>query len=510
MSNDQRRGSGELSGFSPLHYACARKDFGMVASTLDSGSNPNARDIYGQTPLHLATQSHRVDIMRKLVDGKANMNSQDNLGDSALHIAARSVFDEGVRMLLELGADPRVTNRKGQAPDAVSKNGRISSMILSYTNSSLEERSKVSCHSVDNFTELCSACVRGSIVAIESLVGPNPGLLSEKTVFGDTAFHISCELGNPDVARALLDAKADALSTNSRGKTGFEEAYAAGFKDFAERVSAVRDTSRPGQHSHADCDSGSRLAYSDLQYACARNDVYQVSKLLKSSETVQGINATNVYGDTALHYAARSGSIAIVKQLIEVGAKVDASSASSGDTPVMFAIRRGNRDIIQTLIDAGADLTIENKKGKSARELIKEKQIVIGEDTRDDQEGSAFTPLMYACVRGDFERAQHIVRKTQQSLTEVNIYGDNALSYACLGKSSELVQFLLSAKADIDHVNNLGDTPLHMAAISRHEGAACEIIKLLVQAGVDKEHRNHRGKTPRDICKNHSLIALLT
>jgi ankyrin repeat protein len=55
-----RRNSGELSGFSELHYACASKRAEKVTSLLAGGLDPNHRDIYGETGLHPAVQNNWI------------------------------------------------------------------------------------------------------------------------------------------------------------------------------------------------------------------------------------------------------------------------------------------------------------------------------------------------------------------------------------------------------------------------------------------------------------------
>jgi len=56
-----------------------------------------------------------------------------------------------------------------------------------------------------------------------------------------------------------------------------------------------------------------------------------------------------------LFWAIKNGNLEKVKELIDAGADVNASSCCS-DTPLYFACKLGNTQIAKLLIDSGADL----------------------------------------------------------------------------------------------------------------------------------------------------------
>jgi ankyrin repeat protein len=67
----------------------------------------------------------------------------------------------------------------------------------------------------------------------------------------------------------------------------------------------------------------------------------------------------NKPGWTALHYAATSGNVVIIKMLLEHYAYVDTESPN-GSTPLMMAAKYGTGDAVRALLDGGADPMVKN------------------------------------------------------------------------------------------------------------------------------------------------------
>jgi len=76
-------------------------------------------------------------------------------------------------------------------------------------------------------------------------------------------------------------------------------------------------------------------------------------------------------GWTALHYAAAAGDDAIVRQLLQHGAAIDAASprASGSFTPLMMAAREGHDRTVQLLLQAGAATALRNGEGLDAAHI---------------------------------------------------------------------------------------------------------------------------------------------
>lgn len=125
-----------------LHVAIENGHFGLAGYLLEAGADPNAADRVGYTPLHAITNARRValgdanpppkptggltslDLVRKLASHGANLNASltgpgllnlgiQVYGPTAFLAAAHTSDLEFMRTLVELGADPLLTDRNG-------------------------------------------------------------------------------------------------------------------------------------------------------------------------------------------------------------------------------------------------------------------------------------------------------------------------------------------------------------------------------------------------------------
>jgi ankyrin repeat protein len=65
---------------------------------------------------------------------------------------------------------------------------------------------------------------------------------------------------------------------------------------------------------------------------------------------------------TALHMAARRGSVAVAEALLDCGANIEARD-SLGDTPLRRSVNCGQAEVARLLVSRGADVHSKGNKG---------------------------------------------------------------------------------------------------------------------------------------------------
>jgi len=82
----------------PLHIAAKNGDIDEVRRLLESGANPNVRNLNGETPLLSAVCSLRADILKLLLDHGANPKVGNSLGSPLAH-AREYKWMDGINIL---------------------------------------------------------------------------------------------------------------------------------------------------------------------------------------------------------------------------------------------------------------------------------------------------------------------------------------------------------------------------------------------------------------------------
>ena len=125
-----------------------------------------------------------------------------------------------------------------------------------------------------------------------------------------------------------------------------------------------------------------------------------------------------------------------------------------------------------------------------------------------DENGS--TALHEAVIIEDLDRVKFLVSRGYEIDTKNNV-GMTPLHLAAMfNKGTEISTILTCCGADIHAVGNGGITPLHCAiANCKMNDRDIEVVKLLISHGADICAKNNAGKTPHDIVKSWNHIELI-
>lgn len=203
-------------------------------------------------------------------------------------------------------------------------------------------------------TRLPGAARAGDRKALDGLLTAGAAVNTTETD-GTTALHWAVYRDDAVMTARLIDAGANVNVANRNGATPLTLACANGGAAIVERLLAA------GADANAAPSGAPPLA------TCAGSGADAAVRALMASGA--DVNAAdNWRGQTALMWAAAENHTAIIKVLLEGGAKVDARS--KGDfTALMFAVRQDARDAARLLIKADADVNFTAPSSQSALRL---------------------------------------------------------------------------------------------------------------------------------------------
>jgi ankyrin repeat protein len=199
-----------------------------------------------------------------------------------------------------------------------------------------------------------------------------------------------------------------------------------------------------------------------------------------------------------LHFAAQNLSADIVKLLLARGADCNAKEPKEKQTALHVAAKTGQMQIVRILIDWRAEPSAEDGKGRRPIHRAAERGYsdvvqflirIVPSFSMSDEEGR--TPLFAACERGQLATAQQLIRYGSNTM-KANKLGRTPLHAAVVKGVEEIVQILLQNGSDPNAFDKTGRTPLHEAAIHGVD----TIAEVLISAGANVNHRDNEDKTP--------------
>lgn len=99
-----------LQGETPLMLAAINNQMALAAQLIAQGADVNKP---GWSPLHYAASKGHIGMMRMLIENHAYLDAESPNGTTPLMMAAHYGGSMATKLLLEEGADPRLTNQLG-------------------------------------------------------------------------------------------------------------------------------------------------------------------------------------------------------------------------------------------------------------------------------------------------------------------------------------------------------------------------------------------------------------
>jgi len=229
-----------------------------------------------------------------------------------------------------------------------------------------------------------------------------------------------------------------------------------------------------------------------LHWAVEHDDVELAELLLTAGARV---SARTREGVMPLQLAAINGSAGMLGRLIRSGADPNAPLTAAGDTALMLAARTGKTDAVRLLLEARADVNAKESWGgttalmwavteghvDAARLLI-----AAGADV------NARSHYVAAANGRGFEGRTPVASRTDEKVEEFASGWLTPLMFAARDGRLELARLLAEAGADVDAVAGDGKTALALAIFN----GSYDVASFLVDRGADVNKADAQRFTP--------------
>ena len=528
----------------PLHLA-ARKGHADITDLLleqpEVRRTINEFKTYddGFTPLMTAVKSGHPDILEKLVAVGGDVNQMDNERRHSLVIAIESGNVETARALIRLGADTLKVSQKKNAPALVHEIGKKNydeMLLLLYTTGfDLDARDN------GGQTALNKACDQHDKEKIRALLalGANPnipnsygrrpldtvmdhysfaysdhseiiGMLLSKGAHADMShsptmqsapLHIAARNGNMKVVEMLLahNIHIDVPERGNGGMTPFLSACDNG-RD---------DTARLLKRHGADITKKDSYGRGAIHFAARGGSVKLLKSLLAKPALAADLETLDKKGRTPLHHACEKGQDETAALLMAKGARIDTFD-NEGFTALHRAVESNYMPDFLTSFEKAlgsrADWNLTAKNGdtllhaaiKNGQLPVAEKLVALGADImRKDAEGH--TPLLVAAINNNEDILGALVKTLKEREIPLDLQRDadgwTALHHAAGHYTPALAIHLLEGGADVNARATDGTTPLLVAA----RAGQSDLAEFLLSKGADLNAQNDAGETVFDV-----------
>ena len=421
-------------------------DLAEARALIAADADPDVPQGDGATALHWAAHRGDVEAAALLIEAGADVNAANTLGATPLWLAAKNGNAPIVELLLEAGANPNVTLRMGETP-------------------------------------LMSGARSGDLRVVELLIDRGAAVDAVEYERHQTALMWAAAQQHADVVRLLA-----ARGANVHARTRVW--------DQLENTAGNTNTSGNFRKNH-----GGSTA---LHFAARNGDVESARALVDAGADVNDIAAA---GTSALVIAAHSGHGPLGIYLLEQGA--DPNAADAGYTALHAATLRSQVELAAALLDRGAEVDAIVERGTPGRRFsadfsIRHQAVGANAFWLAARYGELEILRMLAERRADphvspanrwsaLKAAMGVPQISQEDRrNRVDAPDDHLDRIDQERLTLDLARIILDLGVDVNQADDRGNTALHDAV---RTGFAA-VVDLLAARGADLDALNDRGQTP--------------
>ena len=444
----------------------------------------------GSTPLIDAVKAANRVAIRALLKQRVDVNAPEADGTTALHWAVRADDVESVQALLRAGATANIANRNGITPLSLAALNGTRAVVEAL----IEAGADVNALLPQGQTALMMAARGGHVDAVNVLLSRGADVKAREQVLGETPLIWAAAENHPGVIKALVGRGAD-VNGRSNPLTFPREEYGDG--------KSARLTVLPKGN------------WVPLMYAARQNATGAVKALAESGANLDATDPDNM---TALNVAIINANYDAAALLLDLGADPNIGDVT-GMTPLYAAVE------LNTFADTPGRPTPEPsgaldavgivkallEHGANANAILNAPILVRVHDRGDGTLGAGATPLMRAAKKGDVEMMRTLLAHGANPKLRTKAGTETLMFASGLGGAGRFTAFedkqateadfieaatlCLERGADINAINENGQTALHLAVTVRSES----FIAFLIERGARVDIKDKQGRTPIDV-----------
>ncbi len=229
-----------------------------------------------------------------------------------------------------------------------------------------------------------------------------------------------------------------------------------------------------------------------LHWAVRYDDLDTADLLIRSGARVSTANREGV---TPLQLAAMNGSASMIDKLLKAGADANAALTPSGDTALMMAARTGTPEAITVLLEAGATVNAKESWGGTTALMwaVSEQHAAAVKLLLDHgADVNARSNFVAAANGRGFEGRTPAPPKAEQKVEEFASGWLTPLMFAAREGDLESARLLVGAGANVNAIAGDGKDALGLAIFNGNY----DFASFLIDSKSDVNHADTQGFTP--------------
>ncbi|XP_057341762.1 ankyrin-1-like [Microplitis mediator] len=490
---------------------------------VDTDMKNKSSPFYRCTPLHVAINCGSFEVAQLLINKQASVHTETACGKKPLDLAIEKGNYRIFKLLVDSGATVDLTYKNmNRLHWAAYHNSLEIARYLFSIGDDINFRCFHSRSYFYQYTPLYVAIQQESVKVAQFLIskGANVNICGKN---GETLLTIAIEKKNSELFQLLLDAGAEindcpkkilplhqAVAVKNNDVTKFLLKRGVDVDVVCKRPVSKYSNFTPLQLAvstenleivnlllkhKANVNKSTKKLGSAIGIAVDRNNYELYESLVKA-----GTDINKPSNMTLLHRAVDANGYRIINDLITRGANVNAINRSEtseyyGCSPLHISIMKGDKKMATLLIKQHAKVDDE-KFMKTPLGIACEcrnfglVKILVNAGADVNKISNKAMPLYWAVGKQNYQIVKYLIDCNAH--VNINYRGTSLLYHAVESGTIEIVELLLKNGAEVNAINDSGDTAL-TAAVKNNN---LELMKILINAGSQVNLMNYRIYSP--------------